>query len=447
MMKILLMMIYLYFYIILFNKFFMVMLFMLMVIILEMMMIFLSLNLDSWMNFYGIIGMDNYSIFFMILSIMIIMFMMLVSKNSFNDKLFFMMMFLLLIFLILCFISMNYFLFYLFFEMSLIPTFFLIMGWGYQPERLSASMYMFLYTLFASLPLLVLLYMIFGENNSLNYLFLMNKNLLMENFCDKVMYFYLIFAFLVKLPMFLFHMWLPKAHVEAPVFGSMILAGVMLKLGGYGIIRSMMIMMKVCLKMNFVFMIISLMGMMVLSLKCLNQIDMKMLVAYSSVVHMGIMLMGLMTMTLYGFFGGFLMMIGHGFCSSALFILVNYFYDRSKSRSILMNKGLIFFFPSMMFWWFSFCVINMSAPISLNLLSELMILLTLMNWSFNILFFLMLSLFLSACYSLYLFTNSSHGKFNDYLLKMNFNNIREFLLMIFHWIPLNFLIMKMDLFF
>nr|YP_010594875.1 NADH dehydrogenase subunit 4 [Anastatus dexingensis]WAJ57473.1 NADH dehydrogenase subunit 4 [Anastatus dexingensis] len=447
MMKVMFMMIFMYLYMMIFkSKKLNIMLFFLMGFFLIMMLFNLSMGMDCWMNFYGVMGMDNFSIFLLFLSIMIVKYMIFIGEKK-NVLIFFFLMFILLMFLMICFFSMNYFLFYLFFEMSLIPTFFLIMGWGKQPERLMASMYMYLYTLFFSLPLLVLIYMIFDENLSLNYLFLLNKNLIVNNLNNKVMYFFLMFAFLVKLPMFMFHMWLPKAHVEAPITGSMILAGVMLKLGGYGLIRSMMMMMKVSVKLNFLYFSFSILGMMILSIYCLCLSDLKLLVAYSSVVHMGIMLMGLLTMSIYGFIGGMFMMIGHGFCSSALFILVNYFYERSKTRSMMINKGLMNYFPSMMFWWFSFCMINMSAPISLNLISELFILMTLLNWSFNIFLFLMLNLFLSACYSIYLFINSYHGKFNDLMNIFMVNKFNEFLLMIFHWIPLNFLLLKLDLFF
>nr|UJY97861.1 NADH dehydrogenase subunit 4 [Anastatus fulloi] len=448
MMKSLMMMFLLYIYMMMSQKKYLgINLFLLMNLLMLFLLFFLSMNLLTWMNFYGIFGMDNYSILLMFLSVWIVGLMMFISKDINKKKGFFFSLFFLLIFLIFSFVTMNYFLFYLFFEMSLIPTFFLIMGWGYQPERLMSSMYMFLYTLFASLPLMILIFMIFNENFSLMFMFLFNKNILLSSFNEIILYFYFFFAFLVKLPMFLFHLWLPKAHVEAPIAGSMILAGVMLKLGGYGVMRTLMFNLKISLKMNYFFMIISLMGMIILSMFCLRQIDMKMLVAYSSVVHMGIMLMGLMTLTIWGFNGGYIMMIGHGFCSSALFVLVNYFYERSKTRNILMNKGMIFFFPSMIFWWFIFCSINMSAPISLNLVSELMILMTLINWSKNILILLIISIFISACYSLYLFSYSCHGKFNDSMINMNFNKMNEFMSMIFHWIPLNFMILKMDLFF
>nr|YP_009519812.1 NADH dehydrogenase subunit 4 [Trichogramma ostriniae]AOM68245.1 NADH dehydrogenase subunit 4 [Trichogramma ostriniae] len=427
------------------NNFKMYFIFLNLLLLIPFFMISINFNY-SWMLLYSWFGLDMFSFSLILLSILIVSLMFMVSLNVKNKSFFCFNLLILLMFLILSFYSMNYFIFYIFFEMSLVPTFILIMGWGYQPERLNASMFMLLYTLFSSLPLMILIFYIFYISNSLSYLILLNKTFELNNLNQMIIYFFMFFSFFVKLPLFMFHMWLPKAHVEAPVSGSMILAGIMLKLGGYGIIRFMYLIMSNCFKFNYFFLLLSLLGMMILSCLCLRQYDLKVLVAYSSVVHMGMMLMGLMSLTIFGLMGSLLMMIGHGLCSSALFFMVNLMYERSHSRNLLINKGMIMFLPSLMMFWFMFCVCNMSSPPSLNLLSELLISNILLNWSINILLILIVTMFLSCIYSLYLFSYCSHGMNNNLMNKIYEIKINDYLILIIHYIPLNLLFLKMDLF-
>nr|AZL93511.1 NADH dehydrogenase subunit 4 [Torymus sp. ZJUH_2016035] len=430
---------------IIFNSSYMIIMIMFnMLMMLSLLILLMNSSSLDWMMIYNFLGLDYISFSLLILSIWIISFMFMSSMNVKFNKLFSFLLLQLLLILMFSFMTMNYFIFYLFFEVSLIPTFLLIMGWGYQPERIKASMYMLLYTMFSSLPLLILMYYLFSMFNSMNYLIILNFINLKIFINDLIFYLFMIMAFMMKLPLFMFHMWLPKAHIEAPVSGSMILAGVMLKLGGYGIMRSLLMMLNLSIKFNYLFMIISLFGILLLSLVCLRQYDMKLIVAYSSVVHMGMMLMGLMSMMLWGVNGGLLMMIGHGICSPALFVLVNFIYERSKTRNMIFNKGMIYFLPSLSMWWFLFCIINMSAPISLNLMSELMIINILLNWSFNILLILMFGMFMSAVYSLFLFSYIQHGKFSMNLFKLFPMSVIDYLLMLLHWIPLNFIILKLD---
>nr|AZL93213.1 NADH dehydrogenase subunit 4 [Eupelmus sp. ZJUH_2016012] len=398
-------------------------------------------NSMNWQMLYGFLGIDYLSFLMIFLTIWIMSLMFLVIFKNMS-KLIVMNLMFLMFSLMLCFMSMNYFIFYLMFEISLIPTFYLILGFGYQPERMNAGMYMLLYTLFASLPLMILIFYLFKKMNTLNYLYLLNS-IQSYDFMNEFFYIVMIFAFVIKLPVFLFHYWLPKAHVEAPLVGSMILAGVMLKLGGYGIMRSLLMMINLSIKYNFLLFSMSLVGLLNLSILCLRQNDMKLMVAYSSVVHMGLMLMGLLTFSMIGYMGGLIMMLGHGLCSSAMFFIVNLMYERSKSRNMYLSKGFLMIYPILSMWWFMMCVNNMSSPPSLNLLSELLLICSSLNWSYNIIFILMIGMYLSASYSLYLYTFSNHGKLSSYIIKNKILTINEFMGILFHWIPLNLLFLKM----
>nr|AML26065.1 NADH dehydrogenase subunit 4 [Staphylinidae sp. BMNH 1274252] len=377
---------------------------------------------------------------FWICSLMILASSKIFLKNNYY-KMFLMVMVMMLISLYMAFSSSNMFIFYLFFEMSLIPTLMLIIGWGYQPERMQAGNYLMFYTLFASLPMMIFMFFYYELNNSL--VFYLFKNYL-ESF---LMLMLMNMVFMVKMPMFFVHLWLPKAHVEAPVAGSMILAGVMLKLGGYGLMRTLKIFLYFNNSFNYLFISISLLGGFFISMICVRQSDIKSLIAYSSVAHMGLVLSGLMTMNSWGFYGGLIMMLAHGLCSSGLFCLANISYERLMSRSFYLSKGMINLMPSLSLWWFLFCSSNMAAPPSFNLLGEIFLINSVISWSsFSIIFLSLLSFF-SAVYSLFLYSYTQHGVYYSGLFSFYSSNFREYLLLVMHWFPLNILIFKSELFF
>nr|YP_009445862.1 NADH dehydrogenase subunit 4 [Eurythenes maldoror]ATX68770.1 NADH dehydrogenase subunit 4 [Eurythenes maldoror] len=338
-------------------------------------------------------------------------------------------------FLILSFSFSSFLLFYLSFESCLIPILLMILGWGYQPERAQAGIYMLMYTLFGSLPLFFMI-LSMGLDKGSSYMWWASS--VSEGW---VMSVFLVGAFLVKFPMYSVHLWLLKAHVEAPVAGSMLLAGVLLKLGGYGLIRVLPFI-SAGFVMKEVVVSLSLWGGVAVSLGCLRQMDMKLLVASSSVVHMGGCIGGLFVLSDVGYKGCVGMMVAHGLCSSGLFYIVNLVYERTHSRSMFISKGLLNLMPSMSLWWFLLVSVNMAAPPSINLLSEIMLIISLISWDFWCVVPLMLMSFFSAAYSLYLFSLSQHGVY--LLSKGGFlgGSVEEYLVLFLHWAPLNLLIMS-----
>nr|YP_009672671.1 NADH dehydrogenase subunit 4 [Rhodnius pictipes]QDB64191.1 NADH dehydrogenase subunit 4 [Rhodnius pictipes] len=414
---------------------------------------YLVLGMFFYFNFYWFssymsmlsysFGGDVLSMCLVFLSFWIVFLMILASysiyiKNNHSVE-FLLVNILLLMCLISSFTTSNLFLFYVFFESSLICTLFLIFGWGYQPERLSAGFYLLFYTMFASLPLLLSIFYIQSVSLSLFY-FLISLDF---NF---FLYLSLIFAFLIKMPMIFVHFWLPKAHVEAPISGSMILAGVLLKLGGYGLMRVLFFLHDYSVNYSFFWIGLSLYGSFMVGCLCMYQVDIKSLIAYSSVAHMGLVLCGIFSLNIWGLYGSLVLMIGHGLCSSGLFCLANIIYERVGSRSFIINSGLIVFMPSLSLFWFILSANNMASPISLNLLGEIMLINGLMGWDSLSFIFLGLSSFLSCCYSIYLYSYVQHGSYYAGSLTFGFNLFREYLLILFHLLPLNLLIMKCDIF-
>ena len=359
-----------------------------------------------------------------LLSIWLIMLIIIAQKRVNYKKLLLINMIVLLVRLVFTFNTTNIIIFYFFFEWSLIPIFFIIIGWGYQPERLKASLSLFFYTLFASLPLLISIVIIINWSGSVKLRIIITQG--MPNFLWTIT----VLAFLVKFPIYFVHLWLPKAHVEAPVSGSIILAGVLLKLGGYGIIRLIRVTNIRIISSQII--ALALIGGGILGVLCIVQRDIKVVIAYSSVVHIALVIAGRLRLTKWGFEGVLIIILAHGVCSSGIFAAANMIYERRHSRRFFFNSGLLNRRAIFRIAWFVLIVANFGGPFTYNLLGEILLILNLSSLTIYSLSVILFLSFFSAAYRLILYRSTNQGQIgnnNSVLIKVRFS---EMIILISH---------------
>lgn len=305
---------------------------------------------------------------------------------------------------VLSFSCYNFLGFYVFFELCLIPVVILILKWGGSPERLRAIFYLFLYTLFGSFPLLVFICYRVVEDGHVFFGF--RGNLL----CGVgVLGFLVVLGFLIKLPIFPFHLWLTKAHVEAPTTGSIVLAGILLKLGGLGIIR--VIRRFGCLRYGLsVFLIgVSLWGSVFAFFVAIRQVDRKALVAYSSVRHMALVLVGIVRGRYLGFIRSVFLIVLHGLYSSGQFSVLGDVSSKIGTRCFVLFKGIRIVCPRVVIWWFILCCCSMGCPPFCRFLVEGFMGIVLGGISFRLVVFFGFAVLLRGACRFVLYSRVVHG--------------------------------------
>uniref|UniRef100_A0AAU8HNA5 NADH-ubiquinone oxidoreductase chain 4 n=1 Tax=Rhinella tacana TaxID=2826103 RepID=A0AAU8HNA5_9NEOB len=344
---------------------------------------------------------------------------------------------------LLAFLANNMILFFIMFEATMIPTLIIITRWGAQKERMLAGTYLIFYTLFGSMALLTALLFFHETFGTMSILFM---EFFFINFtlspCSSIWWIACLIAFLVKMPLYGVHLWLPKAHVEAPIAGSMILAGTLLKLGGYGILRMNTFIDDSFLPLAKPLIIFSLLGVLLSAVLCSRQTDLKSLIAFSSVSHMGLVIAASMIKTEWSVAGSMILMISHGLVSSALFCLANTSYERSNTRTLVLLQGTQIIFPLTAAWWLLTALMNLALPPSPNFIGEMSILTSLFQWSNTTLILTGLSIIFTTTYSLYLFWASQREHLPSHLNSFPPTQTREHILLALHISPALLLMLK-----
>nr|BBB45790.1 NADH dehydrogenase subunit 4 [Heterosigma akashiwo] len=381
----------------------------------------------SSLNINCTFGVDGISLFLVLLTTLLFPLCLLGSWHSIQKRIKeYVVCFLIMeAFLICVFCVMDLLLFYIFFEGVLIPMFVLIGIWGSRERKIRAAYLFFLYTLFGSLFMLLAILYIFVKTGTTDYEILAHTTF--SSFEQKILWLAFFASFATKVPMLPMHIWLPEAHVEAPTAGSVILAGILLKLGTYGFLRfSLPLFPEASYYFTPLVYTMATLGVIYTSFTAIRQTDLKRIIAYASVAHMNLVMMGLFSFNLPGLEGALLQSLSHGFVSSALFLCIGVLYDRYHTRMVKYYSGLVHVMPISMVILLFFTMANIGLPGTSSFVGEFLILVGIYQTNTTVTFLGATGMILGGGYSLWLYNRIAYGNLKtQYLGMTKFSDISK----------------------
>lgn len=387
-------------------------------------------------------GLDNLSIYFFLLSSLLIFICILFIWNEKYFKEYSIALLLIELFLLIIFSVLDLFLFYIFFEAILIPMYVLIGLWGSRERKIRAVYLFFFYTLCGSILFLLGILYIYSITGTLNVEYLLAFRF--TELEQKILWICFFLSFASKIPMFPFHIWLPEAHVEAPTVGSVLLAGILLKLGVYGFLRfSLTLLPEASLFFAPLVYLLSVIGVLYASMSALRQTDLKRIIAYSSIAHMNLVTIGIFSFNILGIEGAILQSISHGFVSGGMFLLIGILYDRYHSRFLYYYGGLVHMMPLYAIFFLVFTFANIAIPGTSSFVGEFLILAGIYKTNIVTCIVSALGVILGGSYSLWLYNRTIFGNLKiDYTTKFKDVDLKEFLVLL----PLFLLIFIMGIY-
>ena len=385
----------------------------------------------DFLNIQFFFGLDSISLLFFLLSSFLIFLCLLFIFHDKFFKFYSINLLVLQIILLFIFSILDLLLFYIFFEAILIPMFLLIGVFGSRERKIWANYMLVFYTICGSLFMLLGIIYIYLITGTFSIEYLLNYSF--NSYDQYFLWLAFFLSFASKIPIFPFHIWLPEAHVEAPTVGSVILAGILLKLGVYGLIRFNLCFFPAA-SLFFTPLIYSLctLGVLYGSFAAIRQVDLKRIIAYSSIAHMNLIVIGIFSFNFLGFEGALFQSISHGFVSSALFFLIGILYSRYHTRSLYYYSGLVAVMPLYSSFFLFFTMANIALPGTSSFIGELLLLMGSFISNFFITFFIISCVVLAGSYSLWLYNKIIYGNIKYIYLNSFLDiNLKEFFILFF----------------